>query len=114
MCPWRRNAGGQSGNWPSSRRKVGPLKPVTITGRAIAKSFWGKSWCANLERYSDYRNRLPRGRTYVRNGSILDLHIARGEIAAMVAGSSLYKVKSTLPSVASSHVGKSICRDLRW
>ena len=34
------------------------VAPVTIEGRTIAKSFWGKSWCANLERYSDYENRL--------------------------------------------------------
>jgi uncharacterized Zn finger protein len=92
------------------RKNGQALEPVRITGRAIAKSFWGKSWCANLERYSDYRNRLPRGRTYVRNGSILDLHIARGEIAAMVAGSSLYKVKIDIESVASAR-WKSICRD---
>src|ERR1700720_4710954 len=72
------------------------LSPVTIQSRAIAKSFWGKSWCANLERYSDYENRLPRGRTYVRNGSVVDLRIAKGEVAAMVAGSDLYKVRVTI------------------
>ena len=70
-----------------AERKLAKLKkqgrsvaPVTIEGRTIAKSFWGKSWCANLERYSDYENRLPRGRTYVRNGSVIDLQIAKGEI----------------------------------
>ena len=47
--------------------------PITITGRTIAKSFWGKAWNDNLERYSDYDNRLPRGRSYVRNGSVIDL-----------------------------------------
>ena len=54
------------------------VSPVIIEGRTIAKTFWGKSWCENLERYSDYANRLPRGRTYVRNGSVVDLQIARG------------------------------------
>ena len=52
--------------------------PVMIEGRKIAKTFWGKAWCDNLERYSDFANRLPRGRTYVRNGSVIDLQIARG------------------------------------
>ena len=63
------------------------LAPVEIEGRAIAKTFWGKAWCRNLEDYSDYANRLPRGRTYARNGSILDLGITPGAIEAMVAGS---------------------------
>ena len=51
---------------------------MVVSGRIIAKTFWGKSWCENLERYSDYANRLPRGRTYVRNGSVVDLQIRPG------------------------------------
>jgi uncharacterized Zn finger protein len=86
------------------------VAPVNIEGRIIAKSFWGKSWCTNLERYSDYENRLPRGRTYVRNGSVLDLQIAKGEVAAMVAGSALYKVKASIAPVKSTR-WKAICRD---
>jgi uncharacterized Zn finger protein len=86
------------------------IAPVTIEGRTIAKSFWGKSWCTNLERYSDYENRLPRGRSYVRNGSIMDLQIAKGEVAAMVSGSELYKVKITIASVGGQR-WKAICRD---
>src|SRR5207245_982500 len=42
------------------------LAPIVIEGKKIANTFWGKSWCTNLERYSDFANRLPRGRTYVR------------------------------------------------
>jgi uncharacterized Zn finger protein len=83
---------------------------VKIEGRIIAKSFWGKSWCTNLERYSDFENRLPRGRTYVRNGSVLDLRIAKGEVVAMVAGSDLYKVKATIAPVKAAR-WKAICRD---
>src|SRR4030088_725585 len=78
------------------RKKGEVIAPVVIEGRIIAKSFWGQSWCTNLERYSDFASRLPRGRTYVRNGSVLDLRIAKGEVAAMVAGSDLYKVKATI------------------
>ena len=51
------------------------VSPVEIVGRKIAETFWGDAWCKNLEAYSDYSNRLPRGRTYVRNGSVLDLQI---------------------------------------
>src|SRR5712675_1091585 len=84
--------------------------PVTIEGRTIAKTFWGKSWCTNLERYSDFESRVPRGRTYVRNGSVLDLQIAKGEVVAMVAGSSLYKIKITIAPVKAAR-WKAICRD---
>src|SRR6202140_2080005 len=66
--------------------------PVVIEGRQIARTFWGKAWCDNLESYSDYENRLPRGRTYVRNGSVVDLQIKPGKITATVSGSELYEV----------------------
>lgn len=92
------------------KRKGQSVAPVKIEGRMIAKSFWGKSWCANLERYSDYENRLPRGRTYVRNGSVLDLQIAKGEVAAIVAGSALYKVEIAIAPVSAAR-WKAICRD---
>jgi len=92
------------------KKKGQSVAPVTIEGRTIAKSFWGKSWCDNLERYSDFANRLPRGRTYVRNGSVVDLQIAKGEILAFVAGSELYKIKIGIAPVKSSR-WKSICRD---
>ena len=100
-----------------AERKLAKLKkqghsvaPVKIEGRTIAKSFWGKSWCTNLERYSDYENRVPRGRTYVRNGSVVDLQIAKGKVTAMVAGSSLYKINITIAPVAAAR-WKAICRD---
>ena len=100
-----------------AERKLATLKkqhqsvtPVTIEGRTIAKSFWGKSWCSNLERYSDYENRLARGRTYVRSGLVVDLQIKKGEIAAMVAGSSLYKVKIAIAPVTAVR-WNAICRD---
>jgi len=72
------------------------LSPVSIEGRAIAKTFWGKAWCQHIESFSDYENRLPRGRTYARNGSILDLQIFPGSISALVMGSSLYEIKFSI------------------
>ena len=92
------------------RKRGQSVAPVTIEGRTIAKTFWGKSWCTNLERYSDYATRVPRGRTYVRNGSVLDLQITKGEVAAMVAGSSLYKIKITIAPVNAGR-WKAIRRD---
>ena len=74
-------------------RKQGvDIQPVEIEGRTIARSFWGKAWCDHLESFSDFSNRLPRGRTYVRNGSVCHLEIKKGLIEAMVSGSELYKV----------------------
>ncbi len=74
-------------------KKGEAVSPVVIEGRAIVSTFWGKAWCTNLEGYSDFENRLPRGRTYVRNGSVVDLKIAKGRITALVSGSELYTVQ---------------------
>jgi uncharacterized Zn finger protein len=100
-----------------AERKVAALKkrgktvsPVQIEGRDIARSFWGKSWCLNLERYSDYESRLPRGRTYVRNGSVVDLQIDKGRLTALVAGSELYKISISIAPLAAPR-WKAICRD---
>jgi uncharacterized Zn finger protein/DNA-binding transcriptional regulator YiaG len=74
------------------RKKGICIQPVEIEGRQIARSFWGQAWCDHLEKFSDYENRLPRGRAYVRNGSVCHLEIAEGAVKAMVSGSDLYHV----------------------
>ncbi|MHB8814251.1 MAG: SWIM zinc finger family protein [Steroidobacteraceae bacterium] len=84
----------QSGRKPS---------PVVIDGRAIARSFWGKAWCENLESYRDYEYRLPRGRSYARNGAVLDLEVHRGAITAVVCGTSLYDVEVKIEPLAPAH-----------
>ena len=80
-------------------KKGAPSARSTIEGRTIAKTFWGKAWCDNLESYSDYANRLPRGRTYVRNGSVVDLQIAAGRVTAIVSGSELYEIEVAIDRV---------------
>ena len=92
------------------KKRKHSIAPVKIDGRTIARSFWGQAWCTNLERYSDYENRLPRGRTYVRNGCVVDLQIARGEVTALVAGSDLYRITIAISPVKIS-CWKAICRD---
>jgi uncharacterized Zn finger protein len=79
------------------------MSPVEVSGRAIARTFWGKAWCDNLESYSDYENRLPRGRTYVRNGSVVDLHIEAGTVTSLVRGSSLYRITIQVRRLAGPH-----------
>lgn len=78
------------------------VNPIIIEGRTIAKTFWGKAWCDNLETYSDYDNRLPRGRTYVRNGSVIDLQVTQGHVHAQVMGSSLYEVTIQVKTMPAS------------
>ena len=92
------------------RKKGATVSPVKIEGHAIARTFWGKSWCQNLEQYSDYSNRLPRGRTYVRNGSVLDLQIAPGEINALVSGSQIYTVSIKVSAVPKARWA-AVCND---
>jgi len=92
-------------------RKLGrAVSPVLIAGRRIARTFWGQAWCQNLERYSDFSNRLPRGRTYVRNGSVLDLQIAPGRVRAKVSGSEIYDVAVEISSLPKAR-WSSICVD---
>ncbi len=93
-----------------SRKKGDIISPVILTGRTIAGTFWGKAWCENLERYSDFANRLPRGRSYVRNGSVIDLQIAPGAVRASVSGSSLYTVTIKVASVSKAR-WQAICTD---
>lgn len=71
------------------------IEPIEIEGRTIARSFWGKGWCNHLEEFSDYGNRIPRGRTYVRNGSVCHLNISKGKVTAMVSGSIFFLASIT-------------------
>ena len=92
-------------------KKGQAVSPVVIDGRALVSTFWGKAWCTNLESYSDFENRLPRGRTYVRNGSVVDLKIAKGRITALVSGSELYTVQIDIAALPQKawQVVKELC-----
>ncbi|MBV8321629.1 MAG: hypothetical protein JO049_13280, partial [Hyphomicrobiales bacterium] len=58
----------------------------------------------------DFANRLPRGRTYVNNGSVIDLQIARGKVEALISGSEIYRVKIDI-AIAAPARWKAICAD---
>lgn len=84
-------------------RKLGlkqGLDPVVIQG-PLAVTWWGKAWNRNLEGYADYSNRLPRGRSYARHGSVIDLRIESGSVAALVQGSRAapYEIKIRMDSM---------------
>jgi len=91
-------------------KKGQTISPVVVQGRTIATTAWGKAWCANMESYSDYSNRLPRGRTYVRNGSVVDLQITPGTVAARVSGSSIYRTTITVTAVPKAK-WQQVCAD---
>jgi uncharacterized Zn finger protein len=82
------------------RKKGVSIQPVVIVGRQIASTFWGRAWCEHLQKFSDFDNRLPRGRSYVRNGSVCHLDISKGRIAAKVSGSRMYDVQITVKTLA--------------
>lgn len=86
------------------RRRLGrEPAPVSAQGRKLASTFWGLAWCDNLERYHDFENRLPRGRTYLRQGAVLDLCIEAGCVSAVVRGTSLYDVRIEIDAVSGKH-----------
>jgi len=92
------------------KKKGRVISPVVIEGRTIARTFWGKAWCDNLERYGDFANRIPRGRTYVRNGSVVDLQIGEGEVNALVSGSEIYGVKVNVAALPEA-TWRAICAE---
>jgi len=87
------------------RKKGRAPEPVTIEGRTIARSFWGKAWCRNLEVYGDFSNRLPRGRSYLANGLVLDLKVAPGLVTALVQGTDLYEIEISVGKLAEAKWG---------
>lgn len=78
------------------------IEPIEVQGRKIVRTFWGEAWCNHLEQFSDYENRLPRGRTYVRNGSVCHLAISKGKVEAIVSGSELYNIKINITPLPAS------------
>jgi uncharacterized Zn finger protein len=83
------------------RRGVSP-RPVRIEGRDIATTFWGKAWCDHIESHADLATRLPRGRSYVRSGAVVDLGITKGEVRARVSGSELYEARVRIAPLAAA------------
>jgi uncharacterized Zn finger protein len=92
-----------------SKRKAEPVE-ITHRKRQLSTTFWGQAWADNLARYADLSNRLPRGRTYLRNGSVLDLAIAEGRVEAYVAGSELYRVTIGITPLAKARWRRVVTR----
>jgi uncharacterized Zn finger protein len=86
------------------KRTLSPVAP--IDGTKLVQTFWGKAWCDNLESYGDYASRLPRGRSYVRHGAVIDLQIAKGQVSALVSGTSTYRIAVTIGSLPAKAWGQ--------
>lgn len=82
------------------KKKGHNIQPIKIEDRTIARSFWGNAWCKHMESFCDESNRLSRGKTYVRNGSVCHLEINKGEIKAMVYGNELYYITIEIKPLA--------------
>ena len=87
------------------RKKGVDIQPIEIEGRKIAKTFWGEAWCDHLESFSDFENRLPRGRTYVRNRSVCHLAIKKGKVEAIVSGSDIYNIRVRIKTLRANKWG---------
>ena len=74
-------------------KKGHALEPVHVEGLKLGKTFWGQAWCRHIETFADMSSRLPRGKSYVRNDSIIDMQVRKGLITAMVMGSELYTIR---------------------
>jgi len=92
------------------RKKNPAIQPIAIEGRAIAKTWWGKSWNLNLERYADYSNRIGRGRSYVRHGAVLDLQVSAGKVKALVQGS---RAKPYTGTIKIKGIAKAIWKNMK-
>ncbi|MEN8121460.1 MAG: DEAD/DEAH box helicase [Bacteroidota bacterium] len=64
----------------------------------FGKTWWGEQWLNSLSDI-DYSNRLPRGRSYARNGYVKEINIKDNSVKAKVRGSrrTPYKVEVTVP-----------------
>lgn len=69
------------------------LTPAKAHGKAIANSFWGRSWCKAIEGWNDYESRLPAGRSLLKNGGVIDLRIEENLVTAKVVADRLYEVR---------------------
>ncbi len=82
-------------------------------------TWWGQRWIGALEALGrTYTNRLPRGRTYARNGSVTDLNVAPGRVTARVAGRrpTPYRVSLRIPVFTDAQwtaATKALARQLR-
>lgn len=66
----------------------------------FGQTWWGEKWLAALSRI-DFSNRLPRGRTYARNGSVKDISFRHNRIHARVKGTrpSPYQINIVIPEL---------------
>lgn len=60
---------------------------IKLDSKFITTKWWSQKWCNNISQYADFYNRLERGRTYLRKGTVQDLVVEGGKVTASVVGS---------------------------
>ncbi len=68
------------------------VHPVVNATRKLAANFWGSAWMRHLARCEAGGLCLATGRSLLRHGCVLDLHIAPGQIRALISAEELYEV----------------------
>ena len=76
------------------------LQPVSAQGPKLARTFWGRAWCDHMEAIGDFATRLAKGKSYVRNGAVIDLQVLPGRIKATVVGTETYEVDCRVDKLA--------------
>ena len=74
---------------------------VKVYTQAITYTWWGKSWSTNINNFSDFPQRLTRGRNYLREGKVHDIEIEGNCVSAVVDGEYCpqYKVSITFKPI---------------
>ncbi len=77
-----------------------PSRPIRTQGGIKLQAnhqqnWWAKRWLAMLDQLG-IGSRLARGRSYARNGQVMDLTILAGQVSALVQGSQLQPYRVTL------------------
>lgn len=62
------------------------IEPLEYMDPKKAKVWWAMKWEENVKEYADFSNRIARGRSYVKNGFVIDLKIEEGYVQALVTG----------------------------
>jgi hypothetical protein len=73
--------------------------PVRVGQGPIAGRPWGQAWCKNIECFSDFKSRLPAGRTCLRQNAVIHLEVAAGLVTALVQGDELYRVSVAIQPI---------------
>ncbi len=100
----RRKGSRNNESWPEYRPRI-PADGIKAKSQRgdFGESWWARRWISVLESF-DFGTRLTRGRSYARNGSVLNIDIASGRVTARVQGSQRTPYKVTITIIPLSKI----------